>query len=165
MTDANTDLPTYVIDRLFNAPVEKVWQAWTDPDLLAQWYGPNVETIIHEYDLTPGGIWLNEMRMKDFSDRSRSVFTHIEPNNTLVWHQSSADQDWNVIANPMMPDWPTTIETHVSFTPQEAQTQVRLVWSPHDASEKEIACFAEAVKNFGGGWEAGFTIMDGLLAE
>ena len=110
-----SDLPTYVIERTFNAPLARVWQAWTDPELLATWYGPNVDTIIHQFDLTPGGLWLNEMRKGDFSDLSRSTFVEITPQEKLVWHQCSADKDWNVIANPMMPDWPTTIATDVSF--------------------------------------------------
>ena len=44
------ELPEYVIDRIFDAPVALVWRAWTDPELLARWYGPGVETIIHKYD-------------------------------------------------------------------------------------------------------------------
>ena len=39
-------LPEYKLDRIFNAPRDLVWRAWTDPELLQRWYGPNVETII-----------------------------------------------------------------------------------------------------------------------
>ena len=164
MSNNQTDpLPTYVISRHFNAPVETVWKAWTEPELITQWYGPNVDTIIHQFELKPGGIWLNEMRMNTFSDRSRSVFMEVSPNKRLVWHQSSADEDWNVTANPMMPDWPTTVATEVTFESDQDQTDVSLVWSPYQASDAQIACFAEAAANFGSGWEAGFTIMDDLL--
>ncbi|WP_245484999.1 hypothetical protein [Ciceribacter ferrooxidans] len=31
--------------------------------MLARWYGPEVETVIHKIDVTPGGLWLNEMKM------------------------------------------------------------------------------------------------------
>ena len=48
----------YVVEREFDASREMVWRAWTDPELLARWYGPGVETIIHEFDLKPGGSWL-----------------------------------------------------------------------------------------------------------
>jgi len=57
-----TDQPKYILDREFDAPREMVWQAWTDPELLARWYGPGVETIIHKFDLKPDGLWLNEMK-------------------------------------------------------------------------------------------------------
>jgi uncharacterized protein YndB with AHSA1/START domain len=57
-----SDIPTYVLERMFDAPRALVWQIWTDPKLLQRWYGPNVETIIHQFDLRPGGAWLNEMK-------------------------------------------------------------------------------------------------------
>ena len=157
--------PNYIIDRTFNAPRAKVWRAWTEPELIAKWYGPNVETIIHKFDLTPGGIWQNEMRKGDFSDLSISTFIEISAEDHLVWHQSSADDQWNVVSNPMMPDWPKTIANDVTFVDKGDQTEVRLIWTPHNATDAEIACFTEAVSNFGGGWEKGFSIMDEVLAE
>jgi uncharacterized protein YndB with AHSA1/START domain len=47
-----SDLPTYVLERVFDAPRELVWKTWTDPKLLPRWYGPNVETIIHRLELS-----------------------------------------------------------------------------------------------------------------
>lgn len=45
-----------VITRVLNAPRELVWQAWTDPDHIAQWFGPKGFTArVPEYDLRPGG--------------------------------------------------------------------------------------------------------------
>jgi uncharacterized protein YndB with AHSA1/START domain len=59
-----TDLPTKKIHivREFNAPIEKVWKAYTDPDLLEKWIAPKpwtAETKI--WDFTVGGIWLYAM--------------------------------------------------------------------------------------------------------
>ena len=73
------ELPEYVLDRVFDAPREMVWRAWTDPELLSRWYGPGVETIIHKFDLKPGGTWLNEMKWGDNSDLSKAVFQEIVP--------------------------------------------------------------------------------------
>jgi 1,4-alpha-glucan branching enzyme len=45
-----------VIEREFDAPTDKVWEAWTNPDLLKQWLGPRkYEMIIDKYDFKPGG--------------------------------------------------------------------------------------------------------------
>ena len=54
-----SELPEYLIDRVFEAPRELVWRAWTDPDILHRWYGPGVQTTIHQFDLKPGGTWLH----------------------------------------------------------------------------------------------------------
>ena len=40
-----SERPEYVLDRVFEAPREMVWRAWTDPELLPRWYGPGAETI------------------------------------------------------------------------------------------------------------------------
>jgi len=57
-----SDLPTYVLERVFDAPRELVWKTWTDPELLPRWYGPKAETIVHRLELEPGGLWLVEMQ-------------------------------------------------------------------------------------------------------
>ena len=159
------DLPEYVLDRAFDAPREMVWKAWTDPKLLSQWYGPNIETIIHKFDLTPGGLWLNEMKMGENSMLSKSVFGEVVPNERLTFDQSSTDKDWNVVASPMMPDWPRVISNVITLEPAGDKTKLRLVWTPVDATEAEIACFSGAVSNMGKGWESGFAILDGMLVE
>jgi len=51
-----------------------VWRAWTDPDLLNRWYGPGAETIIHKFDLQPGGLWLNEMKYGGNSMFQKVIF-------------------------------------------------------------------------------------------
>ncbi len=155
----------YVIDRTFNAPRTLVWRAWTDPDLLARWYGPGIETIIHGYDLKPGGSWLNEMKWGEKSDLSKMVFQEVQPEERLVWHHSSTDADWNVVANPMMPDWPRVILTIVDFTEAGDQTNVRFSQIPMDATEAENACFAQMMEGMSKGWGSGFAIIDEMLGE
>ena len=160
-------LPEFVLDRVFDAPPELVWRAWTDPTLLAQWDGPNVETVIHRFDLEPGGVWLNEMKMSQGSSYQKVVFKEIVEPEKLVWHHfSSVDADWNPVANPMMPDWPALLLTTVTFAAvaDGGGTSVRLSQIPLDASDAEIACFAEMKDNMGGGWGAGYALIDQLLA-
>ena len=65
----------------------------------------------------------------------------------------------------MMPDWPRVLETVVTFTAEGARTRMRLTWTPHDATEAEIACFAGAIENLGKGWGAGMALLEALLAE
>ncbi len=156
----------YVLDRVFDAPREMVWRAWTDPELLQRWYGPGVETIIHQFDLKPGGAWLNEMKMGENSMLSKAVFKEVTPPERLVWHHhSNTDAKWNSVANQRMPDWPRILLTTVTFEEEGAKTKVRLIWAPFEASEAEIACFAGAVSNMGKGWEGGYKIMDEMFAE
>ena len=161
-----SDLPEYVLDRTFDAPRELVWRAWTDPDILHRWYGPGVETIIHEFDLQPGGSWLNEMKWGDNSMFSKVVFQEVTPTSLLVWHHHSAtNSDWSDMPNQMMPDWPRLLLTTVTFEEQGDQTNVRLLQVPMEATESELACFSEAMRKMDSGWGGGYKIIDELLAE
>ena len=159
-----SELPEYVLDRVFDAPREMVWRAWTDPELLHRWYGPGAETIIHKFDLKPGGMWLNEMKWGDNSNFQKVVFQEVTQPEKMVWHHySSTDSDWNSTPNPMMADWPRLLLTTVTFEDKGEKTNVRLTQIPLEGTDAEIACFAGAMAGMDKGWGSGYAIMDELL--
>lgn len=160
-----TDLPTYTLERDFDAPAALVWRTWTEKDLLSHWYGPGVETVIHELDVRPGGVWLNEMRMKSMSDFQKADYLEVEPPSKLVWIHSTCDENWQPRANPMMADWPKQLLTTVTFEEADGKTRMRLTWVPHEASATEIACFEGAIAGMGKGWGAGMDLLEEILAE
>ena len=100
------------------------------------------------------------------SNYQKMVFTEVTEPERLVWHHySCTDADWNVMANPMMPDWPAVLLTTVTFTRAGAQTLVRLEQVPYEATDAEIACFAGAMRNMDGGWGKGYEVIDEILGE
>ncbi|MGY8814487.1 MAG: SRPBCC family protein [Gammaproteobacteria bacterium] len=161
-----SELPEYSLERIFEAPRELVWQAWTDPEVLHRWYGPGAETIIHKFDLEPGGMWLNEMKWGGNSHFQKVVFQEVSQPSMLVWHHySSTDAKWNSITNPMMADWPRLLLTTVMFEEMGNKTKVRLSQVPMEATDTEIACFAKAMVGMDKGWGSGYAIMDELFVE
>lgn len=160
-----TELPMFVMEREFDAPRDLVWRTWTEPELLGHWYGPGVETVIHELDVRVGGAWLNEMKMGERSGYQRCDYTEVVKPERLVMLMSTTDADWNLAPNPMMPDWPRVLLTTVTFEDAGSRTKMRLEWSPHEATDAEIACFAGAVENLGKGWGAGMAMLEEMLAD
>lgn len=75
-----------VLTRLINAPREKVYRAWTDPELLKQWFAPKPYTTpIVEVDVRPGGSAYFVMRGPDGKDLpNRGVYLEVVPNQKLV---------------------------------------------------------------------------------
>ncbi|MBS1558877.1 MAG: SRPBCC domain-containing protein [Bacteroidetes bacterium] len=69
------------ITRTFNAPIELVWEAWTKPEHIANWWGPNGFTnTIHKMDFQNGGEWLLTMHAPDGTNfPNRSIFKEIVP--------------------------------------------------------------------------------------
>ena len=157
--------PKFVMTRDFAAPKALVWRTWTEAELVQRWYGPGVETVIHEFDPKPGGLWLNEMKMGDRSMNQRMEFTEVSPTDRLVMLMSNADAEWNVVSSPMMPDWPRVLLTTVEFFDVDGQTKLALTWEPHDASKAEEAAFAAAIPDLDKGWGAGMEIIAEILAE
>ena len=45
------------VERIFNAPRERVWRAMTEPELLAQWWGRGNKLVIEKHELERGGHW------------------------------------------------------------------------------------------------------------
>lgn len=133
--------------------------------MFARWYGPNIQTIVHQQDLRVGGVARVEMRMGGGSSYQTLTYQEVAPPSRLVWLNSNTDENWSVAANARMPDWPRTLLTTVTFTQDGAQTQLRLEWTPHDASAAEIACFAAAMDNMGMGWNGGMEVLATILAE
>ena len=75
-----------VLTRLINAPRDKVYRAWTDPELLKQWFAPKPYTTpIVELDVRPGGSAYFVMRGPDGKDLpNRGVYLEVVPNEKLV---------------------------------------------------------------------------------
>jgi uncharacterized protein YndB with AHSA1/START domain len=76
-----------VMSRLFDAPRELVWDAFTDPKQVVQWWGPNgFTTTIHEMDVRPGGRWRHTMHGPDGTNYpNASVFKEVVKPERIVY--------------------------------------------------------------------------------
>src|SRR5476649_1609136 len=88
------------MSREFNAPIEKVWRAFTEADLLDKWVGPKpykITTKIMEFKV--GGIWLYAMVGPDGPvGWSRAEFTDIENGSYFYSINMFSDEDGNTVA-------------------------------------------------------------------
>lgn len=77
--------------RELNAPIEEVYQAFSDPLQLQNWWGPEGFTnTIHEFDLRPEGKWILTMHGPDKGNyENSSVFKIVEPNKLVTWTRLS----------------------------------------------------------------------------
>ena len=121
MTD---DKDAVVIERSFNAPVDRIWQLWTDPELFKAWYGPDGATIpVAKMDVRVGGTRLVCMEMQSPDGPRQMWFTgeylEVVEHERLVYTESMADQEGNVLSPSdlgMPAGHPTTTEVRVELT-------------------------------------------------
>jgi len=76
-----------VITRVLDAPRELVWDAWSDPKQVVQWWGPRgFTTTIQEMDVRPGGVWRHIMRGPDGTEYpNKSVFLEVVKPERVVY--------------------------------------------------------------------------------
>lgn len=74
------------VERVFDAPRDRVFAAFTDPELIPEWWGPrDTTTVVDEMDVRPGGSWRFVVRNSDGSeDGFRGTFREITPPERVV---------------------------------------------------------------------------------
>jgi uncharacterized protein YndB with AHSA1/START domain len=69
MAENDLSKRTLTLKKTFDAPIDLVWEAWTQPEHIAQWWGPKgMKTKIAEHDFRVGGKWRYTMAMPDGSE-------------------------------------------------------------------------------------------------
>jgi uncharacterized protein YndB with AHSA1/START domain len=108
---------TVVITRVFDAPRELVWKAWTDPKHMAQWWGPRGFTNpVCELDVRPGGALRIVMRAPDGTEYPmKGVFCEILEPARLVFTAVAEDEN----GNPSL-----EVLTAVTFAEQDGKTKL-----------------------------------------
>ena len=91
-----------VIERVFDAPREIVWKAWTDPEHVMRWWGPKTFTApAAEIDFRVGGKFLFAMRSPEFQDGrvgwNTGEYREIVPYERIVCTIAMADEKGNVV--------------------------------------------------------------------
>jgi uncharacterized protein YndB with AHSA1/START domain len=91
--DLEQDPRAIVATRVLDAPRALVWQAWSDPKHLAQWWGPNgFTTTTSAFDMRPGGVWRFVMHGPDGRDyENRITFDEIVKPERIRYHHGGGD--------------------------------------------------------------------------
>jgi len=92
-----------VLTRLIDASPDKVYRAWTDPELLKQWFAPApLTTPVAELDVRPGGASLVVMRFPDGNEMPcRGVYLEVVENEKLVFTDAYTSA-WEPSGKPFM---------------------------------------------------------------
>ena len=92
--ESNLKTPVLHINRTLNAPVELVWEAWSNPAHICNWWGPDGFTCtISKMDFRQGGEWLLVLHGPDGTDFDNvSVFGEIIPFKKIIYEHASYPQ-------------------------------------------------------------------------
>jgi uncharacterized protein YndB with AHSA1/START domain len=129
-----------VLTRMIKAPREKVFKAWTDAELLKQWFAPLPYTTPHaELDVRVGGANLIVMRGPDGNEfPNRGVYLEIIENEKIVVTDAFT-KAWEPSEKPFM----TVILTFEDVGGQTKYTALARHWSVADREAHEKMGFHE----------------------
>ena len=154
MSDSTITKDAVVIERTFDTAVDLIWQMWTDPEHFKKWYGPKGFTVpVAEMDVRVGGKRLICMASPDGSMKmwTTGEYTEIVPNERLVYTESPADENGNVVSPSAMgmPDgYPAATEVTVLLNDLGGRTKMVMTHTgvPADSGASD-------------GWEQAFDKM------
>jgi len=151
MSNNTTTKDAVVIERTFDAPTDLIWQLWIEPEQFKKWYGPKGFTIpVADMDVRVGGKRVVCMASPDGSMKmwTTGEYTKVEPTQHLVYTESMADEDGNVVSPSAMgmPDgYPTTTEVSVLLEDIGGRTKMTMTHAGIPADSGGA-----------GGWEQAF---------
>ncbi len=156
-----------VITRVFNAPRELVWKAFTEPERLEHWWGPKgFTTRVHKLDLRPGGVFLYSQRMPDGRDMfGKWVYREIVAPERMVIVTSFTDEKGNPVRHPLSPTWPLEMLSSSTFMEQQGRTTVTIRTKPINANESERKTFYDGKESMEQGFAGTFDRLDEYLAS
>lgn len=158
---------TFVINRTFNAPIDLVFELWTNPEHLSRWLPPTgFDMQFLKADITPGGksfyVMSNAAGLKMYG---RAEYLEMEKPSKIVYTQQFCDENENLSRHPMAPTWPATMLTVVKFTEEGPDlTRVTVTSETHGAATaEELQTFMDGRSGMTIGWTGSFDKLEEYL--
>jgi uncharacterized protein YndB with AHSA1/START domain len=156
-----------MISRVFDAPRELVWKAFTEADRMQHWWGPKGFTVtVSKMDLRPGGIYHYCLKGPDGRIMwGKFVYREIVPPSRITLVSSFSDEAGNVTRHPMAPTWPREMFSTFLFEEENGRTKVTIKWAPIDPTDEERKTFEAGRDGMRQGWTGTFEQLGDYLAK
>lgn len=158
---------TFVIARTFSAPIGLVFDMWTKPEHFSRWLPPTGSTMeFLRADIREGGECFYSMTAAaGFTMYGSIDYVKIEKPNRLVYLQRFTDADGKISRHPLVPVWPETMQTTVTFTKDSPEeTTVSVQWEPYGlVKPEELKVFIEFRGSMTQGWTGSFDKLEEIL--
>jgi uncharacterized protein YndB with AHSA1/START domain len=151
-----------VITRIFVAPRDLVFKAWTEPERMKRWFGPKGFTLpFCKIDLRPGGAYHYCMRSPEGKDYwGTGVYREIVKPERIVCTDNFADEKGKTVSPRqygMSPDWPEEALITATFNEHSRKTQFTLRHAPLKPGPERDMCQQ--------GWNESLDKLDDYLAK
>jgi uncharacterized protein YndB with AHSA1/START domain len=168
MTAGATQSKDFVLSRVFDAPRDLVWKAFTEAERMQQWWGPKgAKVTASKMDLRPGGTYLYGMQTPDGKVMwGKFAYREIVPPEKLVFINSFSDEKGGITRHPLSPSWPLQLLSVFTFEEQpDGKTKFTIRWSTHNATAEEQKAFDAGHASMTQGWGGTMEQLEAYLAK
>jgi len=157
-----------ILTRTFAAPMQLVYEAWTQAEHLCRWQVPSAN-IICEYkqaDIRPGGAALHKMVMPQGREMwLLTQYKALTPYHTIVFIQYESNEQGDILP-PSMPNWPKEIQATIKLTETvEGTTHMEFIWQPLNPTQEEAEAWEASRSQHGKGWGGSFELLANYLVS
>ena len=164
LTKEATGKDQFVINRSFDAPIEVMYEMWTNPKHFSQWLAPTgFDMRFIRADIRAGGSTFYCMSgVSGDKMYGRAQYIEMQKPHRLVYTQQFCDEKENISRHPMAAIWPETMLTTVTLTEEEPnRTRVTITWECHGPfTSEELHTFVTAKLGMAGGWTGSFDKLE-----
>ena len=155
------------LERTFDAPKALVYQAITEGDRLAKWWGPKGFGMdVKRADVRPGGDFHYRMHNDAGVEMwGRLLFLELEPTDRVSYISTFSDSDGGITRAPFLPSFPARTYNVLTLTEAHGKTTLRMRGGPIDATPEELAAFEGMYASMKQGFGNAFDQLAALLAE
>lgn len=164
----SSDKEVFVINRTFDASIDRIFEMWTNPEHFSQWLPPTGFTMrFLKTDIKEGGQCFYEMTDGAKTTMyGQSKYLEIRKPDRIVYTQQFCDENQKISRHPHAPTWPETMLTTVTLAEEGPhQTRVTVAWEVYGkATRDEVDAFVKAKAGMTQGWTGSFDKLDDYLA-
>lgn len=158
----------FFMNRTFDAPIETMYDMWTNPDHIAKWLPPTGLRMKYiNADIRPGGEATYEMSGDGIKMYGACRYLELNRPDKIVYTQIFTDEHGKISRHPHAPTWPETMLTTVTLTAESSgTTRVTVQWEIDGAAtDIERDTFQKAKIGMAQGWRGSFEKLEAYIAR
>jgi len=158
----------FVLARVFDAPRELVFKAFTEVERLQQWWGPKgFKVIAPAMDFRPGGLYHYGLQAPDGTTMwGRFAYREIAAPERIDYINSFSDEKGGLARHVFHAEWPLEILSSLVFEDEgSGRTKVTLSWVPINENAAERKNFDDGRQSMTQGWGGTFDKLEQYLTE
>ena len=164
---AEMPVKPFVISRVFNAPRERVWEAWTERNQLMQWFAPKGFTMpLAKMDFRRGGTFHYCLRSPDGKSMwGKFAYREINAPTRIVLVNSFSDANGGITRHPFSATWPLEMLSTTTLSEENGKTKLTIEWQPLNPTDAERRTFDAAHDGMTVGWNGTFEQLAEYFAK